>query len=285
MSPIAAIAGRIDIDEYMKGFLKTFFERGGAGVGGILTVKARLSQEQRDDVRDVMESRISGPANWHKNLILDNTESTYTPLGLNRGLRDALPQELDAVGEARIAMAFGIPGSILGLKIGYESSSYANKRQDWQVLWDLKMTPMLSDMDDVLNLKIVPEFGGIDEVAFDLSDIRALQEDVDKIQERHRKNWESTLESFEEARDGLGLDPNPKSGTFKIAANMTPIRVPLPPAPAPLQLPPAQPEPEPAAVAIVDEARCECGRLLGKNLNEGGLVWCGRCKKDVPIGA
>ena len=301
MPPIMAIAGRIDIDQYMKGFLKTFFERGGTGPGGILAVKNQLNQQQRDDVRTALERRTAGPANWHKTLVLDATEATYTQLGLNRGLRDALPKELDAVSEARIAMVFGIPGSILGLLIGYESSSYANKRQDWQVFWDLTMTPLLSDLDDVLNLSLVPDFQGIDEVTFDLSDIRALQEDVDKIHERHRKNWLSTLESFEEARDGIGYDPKPKEGTFIIPANMMPLTVkqlddpepPVAPTPPPvtevveaLRATFAQPQLQlPASTAIIAEAYCDCGRLLGKNLNEGGLVWCQRCKRDVSIGA
>jgi len=267
-----------------------------------VNVKQALSQKKRDDLRDLMESRTAGPANWHKNLILDAVDATYTPMGLNRGLRDALPKELDAVSEARIAMAFGIPGSILGLLIGYESSSYANKRQDWQVFWDLTMTPLLSDLDDVLNLSIVPDFAGVDEVAFDLADIRALQEDIDKIHERHRKNWLATLESFEEARDGLGLDPTPEEGMFLIPANMTAMQVSkldeVPPPPPVPQLPPAtamveglratftQPQlAAPAeAVTIVDEAYCDCGRLLGKDLNVGGKVWCARCKKDVAVG-
>ena len=301
MPPLMAIAARVDIDDYMKNFLKTFFERGGAGIGGVLSVKNQLSQQQRDDVRALLESRASGPSNWHRTLVLDATEATYNQMGLNRGLRDALPKELDAVSEARIAMAFGIPGSILGLLIGYESSSYANKRQDWQVFWDLTMTPLLSDLDDVLNLKIVPDFAGVDEVAFDLSDIRALQEDVDKIHERHRKNVGAGLETWEEGRDGLGLDPDIVEGTLIIPSNMTPTKVALldePPPPPPVpQLPPAtavvealratftQPQlAAPAkAVAIVAEAYCGCGRLLGKNLNEGGEVWCARCKKDVLV--
>lgn len=282
MPPLMAIAGRIDIDDYMKNFLRTFFERGGVGVGGVLSVKQGLSQEQKDDVRGVLDRRTTGPANWHRTLVLD-ADAAYTPMGLNRGLRDALPKELDAVQEARIAMAFGIPGSILGLLIGYESSSYANKRQDWQVFWDLTMTPLLSDLDDVLNLSIVSDFGGIDEVAFDLSDIRALQEDIDLIQERHRKNWLSTLESFEEAREGIGKDPNPKSGTFLMQTNMTPLTVGALDGTEPVPQLPAAVEPTTTAVAVINEVHCPyCGRWIGRNMNVGAVAYCPKCK-EVPI--
>jgi len=293
MPPLMAIAARVDIDDYMKSFLKTFFERGGAGIGGVLSVKNQLTQQQRDDVRALLESRVSGPSNWHRTLVLDATEATYNQMGLNRGLRDALPKELDAVSEARIAMAFGIPGSILGLLIGYESSSYANKRQDWQVFWDLTMTPLLSDLDDVLNLYLVPDFKGVDEVAFDLSDIRALQEDVDKIHKRVRDDWSVGLESFEDSRDELGKDPKPKAGTFMIPSNMRLVTIaeldePAPPAaPAAPALPPTAVVEALRAtftapqlvesVPILDEVRHECGRLVARDVEGNPELFCGKC--------
>src|SRR4030042_46919 len=220
MPPLMAIAGRIDIDDYMKNFLRTFFERGGVGVGGVLSVKQGLSQEQKDDVRGVLDRRTTGPANW---------------------------------------------------------------RQDWQVFGDLTMTPLLSDLDDVLNLSIVSDFGGIDEVAFDLSDIRALQEDIDLIQERHRKNWLSTLESFEEAREGIGKDPNPKSGTFLMQTNMTPLTVGALDGTEPVPQLPAAVEPTTTAVAVINEVHCPyCGRWIGRNMNVGAVAYCPKCK-EVPI--
>ncbi|GAG20638.1 unnamed protein product, partial [marine sediment metagenome] len=222
MPPMMAISGRIDIDKYMAGFLKTFFEQGGTGPGSILTVKAKVSAEAKDEIRKRFHRQFGGPGTFHEMMILDNTESSYQQLGLNRGLRDALPKELDQMSEARIAMVFGIPASILGLLIGMESSSYANKRQDWQVLWDVTMTPLLSDLDDVLNLSLIPEFGGIDEVLFDLSDIKALQEDVDALHDRARKNLQAGGWSIQEFRDATGKDPEDLEGIFLVPANIYP---------------------------------------------------------------
>ena len=230
-------------------------------------------------------------------MILDQAESTYQQMGLNRGLRDALPKELNAMQESRIALAFGIPGSILGLLIGYESSSYANKRQDWQVLWDVTMAPLMSDLDDVLNLSLVPDFAAIDEVYFDLDDIKALQEDVDAIQERERKNFQVGLTSWEEARDAIGRDPKIREGTFFVPANVKPVEfddLTKEPEPPPMIAPP-QEEPEgesevpssngsrPEAFALVGETRCpDCGKLLGKNVVAADL-WCDRCNKEVSV--
>ena len=207
LSPVAAILERVDIDRYMRNFLGTFYARGGASVGAVLNVKGKMDQALKDDIRTRFR-RIFGGGQYDI-LVSNADELTYTPLGLDRGLRDALPKEIDAVTEARIAMKLGIPGSILGLLIGYESSSYANKRQDWQVFWDITMAPLLSDFDDVLNLSLMDEFGGIDEVAFDLSDIRALQEDSEALKESARKDWMAGLVGFHESRTAIGYPPDP----------------------------------------------------------------------------
>lgn len=225
MPPLLPIMGRITIDGYMAAFLRKFFESGGAGPGAILTVKQRVNQDAKNEIRNRFRSQFGGLGGMFDLMILDAAESTYQQLGLNRGLRDALPKEIDAQNEARIAMAFGIPGSILGLLIGYESSSYANKRQDWQVLWDIVMTPLLSDFDDVLNLSLVPEFNGVDEVLFDLSDIRALQEDVDALQERTRKNWQAGLASHKESRLELGMPPEAEDGVYFLPSANNPVPV------------------------------------------------------------
>ena len=205
VSPLVSVLDRLAVDQNMRTFLRTFYERGGAGVGAVLNFKgsSKMEQEQKDDIRSRFERMFRG--GQYGVLVSTADDVQYTPFGLDRGLRDALPKEIDALIEARVAMVLGIPGSILGLLIGYESSSYANKRQDWQVFWDITMAPLLSDFDDVLNLSLVPEFGGVDEVLFDLSDIRALQEDVDLLQDRARKNVAARVWTMEEGRQRTGV--------------------------------------------------------------------------------
>lgn len=252
--PLMAAMDWVSIEHYQSSFLRTFYEKGGTGPGSVLTVKSKMLPEAKEEIRDRFRRTFGGSNGFHEMLILDNTDSSYTQMGLDRGLRDALPKEIEAMSSSRITMVFGIPGSIIGLLIGYESSSYANKRADWQVLWDIKMTPLMSDLDDALNLYLVPEFAGVDEVCFDLSDIRALQEDEDALQERARKNFQVGLWSWEETRAATGVTPNPTEGTFFIPTNIsaTPLeRVGEEPAPPPA---PVVVAPEEEAVAAFSEA-------------------------------
>jgi hypothetical protein len=125
-------------------------------------------------------------------------------------------------------MALGIPGSILGQLIGYESSSYANKRADWQVIWDITLTPQMEGLDNAINKAFLdkqhPEFRGIDEIYSDLSSIAALQEDVDALQERARKNKDAGILGWHESRIAVGLDPDPDPDEiFMVPANMQAI--------------------------------------------------------------
>lgn len=221
LSPILALLPRVNIDGFMRNFLSTFFERGGAGAGANLNVKGRMDQSEKDSLRDRFKRMFS--AGQFDILVTAADDVTYTPFTLNRGLRDALPKEIDAVNEARIAMVLGIPGAILGLLIGYETSSYANQRQAWQIFWDITMTPLLSDLDDVMEMSFKDEPGltGVDEICFDLSDIKALQEDVDAIQTRARANLAAGGWAIEEFREMTGVDPiPPKNMTFLIPSNM-----------------------------------------------------------------
>ncbi len=304
MSPIQVIMDRLGIDLNMRGFLRSFFEKGGTGPGSILTSKQKLSDAARKMIEDKFRGKFSGPAGWHELLVLDATESTYQQMGLNRGLRDALPAEIDRQTEARLTMPFGIPGSILGLLIGYESSSYANKRQDWQVLWDVTMTPLLSDLDDVLNLSIVPDFGNIDEVMFDLSDIKALQEDVDAMQERHRKNFSAGIITLPEARDNLGYDPTVRNGVVYVPRGVIPTEIGVigeleaaqaeaaieqaknpPPPPTVTTVPPAEPKqlPAPEPAKALAEVFHSCGKRIAVDVEGNPELFCWRCK--VPFRA
>lgn len=297
MPPLMAIAGRVDIDEHMRTFLQSFFERGGTGPGSILSVKQKLSDDAKSDIRERFKRQFGGPSHYHELMILEGAESTYQQMGLNRGLRDALPKELDAMTEARIAMVFGIPGSILGLLIGYEMSSYANKKADREVFWKITMAPKLSGLDDVLNLQLVPEFGGIDEVFFDLSDIEALQEEVDKAHARARDDFLTGGCSLQEYREAIGKDPDDVTGIFYVPANLIPTdgsqltergdRLGQPNEP---KLLPAATEPVEGFVPaskFLKEARCpepDCNKLLGKNIALGSVLWCSRCKSEVTVG-
>lgn len=273
MSPLQSLLPRLAIDEFMRSFLRDFYEHGGSGPGAVLTSKARLPQEMRDAIREDYKRNFGGPQGAHELMVLDNTETTYQQLGLNRGLRDALPKEIDAQTEARIAMVYGVPGSLLGLLIGYETSSYANQRQAWQVFWDLTMAPLLNSLDDCLSISLVPDFGGIDEVLFDISDIRALQEDVDKLRDRYRKDLLAGAISRERWQVLTGEEQD-DGETIYVPSAVVPTKLDQlgeAPEPTDVTIPPQQAE-------AMFEVKHSCGRLIARDVLGNPELWCPRCK-------
>ena len=250
LSPMSSIMPRIQADSAMREMLGQFYQGGGTGPGAILTVNGRLPEEAKAEIRSGLRRLINHPGSFRETLLLEQGTSSYQRLGLERGLTDAVPKDVNAVMESRIAMPFGIPASILSLLVGMESSSYANKDADWQVFWDLTMTPLMTSFDDGFTASLCPEFGGIDEVQFDLGDIRALQEDIDGLHKRARDNFAAGLMRLDEGRGAIGLDPNEGKPLFFVATTgvLTPLErlgeEPEPPAPPPA--PPSEPEPEPA---------------------------------------
>jgi HK97 family phage portal protein len=291
MPPLMPIFPRVSIDNYMEEFVGTFFRNAGIP-GGVLTVKRNLKQEDKDEIRNSIRRRFAGPSGWFNWVILDNTESTYTPTTMALGQRGLVVPELNDVNEARICMGFGVPLSIVGALSGQEASSYANKRQDWQVFWDMTMTPALREDAEVLNLNLVPEFGGLDEVAFDLSDIKALQEDSDKLHARARANVAGMIWTQEEGRAWTGVEPEARDGYFMIPSNVVPVKAGE--LDSVQQIEPAQlaarllaggrmalPAPE-----IVAEPRCPtCDRRVGANIQVGGELHCPRCKAEFTVAA
>jgi HK97 family phage portal protein len=193
------------IDEVMRRFLSDFFTKGGVGPAAILTVAGEMAQSDKDRIRNRLSAQFGSVGNWFETIILDQTEASYTKLGLERGLRDAVPKDISDMVASRIIVALHIPADVFGLDS--QNTSYASRRVSWSIFWDMTMTPLLSDFADGLNLSITPDFGGIDEVFFDMTDIRALQEDIDAIHERTRRNFAAGLTGWGRARQLIGEDP------------------------------------------------------------------------------
>jgi len=224
MPPMMPIAGRIDIDNYMRDFVSTYFQKGGVP-SGVLSVKQALSEEQKAEIKKRYSREFGGAGGWHSLMVLDSAEATFTPMTRDLGASGLVIPSLDEINESRIAMAFGVPLTIIGARLGVNSSSYANKRSDRESFWDEHLAPLYKEMAGPLNLRLVPNFPGVDEIAFDLSDVRALQEDKDQIHARARADYTSGGISLEEFRMVTGYGPLPSAGTFLIPGNLaaTPV--------------------------------------------------------------
>lgn len=251
MPPLMPLSGRVSIDNYMEEFVLAAFTNGG-NPGAVLSVKNKLSAAAKEELREHFHM-FSGPGGWFELMVLEEADATYTPMTMQLGQRGLVIPELNNIDEARIFMAFGIPLSIAGAVLGQEGAAYANKKQDWQVLWDLTFRAIYMDHQETLNLSLKPDYPDIDELFWDLSTVQALQEDEDKKHARARANYDSEIWSMEEARVVTGMQPVPAPGDhFKLGIRETIIEAPLP---GGAEEPPAVAPPAPAPAALAAPRR------------------------------
>lgn len=220
MPPLMALSGRVDIDNFMRHFVKAFFENAGVPAG-MLSIKQKLREEQRQELRTRFRSEFGGPSGWHDLLILDNADASFTPLTQQLGQRGLVLPELDEINESRICAVFGVPQSLVGTRISYQNGGYANKRAEQQDFWTGTLAPLYKELAGRLNLSLAPEYPGVAEIAFDMHDVRALQPDADALSARLLKEVDGGIRTIEEARSELGLPAEP-SGTLLVPANLIP---------------------------------------------------------------
>jgi HK97 family phage portal protein len=202
MPPLMPASGRVDIDNYMKDFVKSAFQNGGMP-GAVLNVKQKVNPEAKEEIRNRFRNQFGGPAGWHELLIIDNAESTYTPMTMPLGQRGLVVPELDDVNIQRICSSFHCFAPLLGYMkdSGGYNSLFALERH-W---WTSTLIPFYKQLAGPLNLNLVPDFPRINEVAFDMSDVWALREDMDAIATRWVGLAREGIASLQEAREKVGL--------------------------------------------------------------------------------
>lgn len=214
VSPAAVALGTVDADSALTDYVRAFFNNGG-NPSGILAIKGkRLSQEEAEALQQKWVHRYGrggtmrgGPA------ILDEAaEWQQTGSGLDDLDSDVITQK----NESRICMVFGVPpviiGSYTGLKNVNQKASFKGAMEEF---WENTMSPELKGIRVFLTWFFLPQFeGGDDEIRkgnlrvnWDMSQVAAMQEDIDAIHDRVSLGYKSGIYKLNEARTAVKLEP------------------------------------------------------------------------------
>lgn len=111
--------------------------------------------------------------------------------------------------EERICAVLGVNPMVLGLGSGLERSTYSNFERAQQAAWEDGMIPLCRSLAEILTECLLPEFGDDDSlrVDFDLSEVRALQDDMTVESARAIELFKSGLANRAEAKRIAGLQP------------------------------------------------------------------------------
>jgi HK97 family phage portal protein len=220
MPPLMVASGRVDVDNYSRDFVKAYFQNAGVPAG-MLSIKGKMDANAKTEIKQRFRNDFGGPQGWHDLLVLDNTEAAFTPMTANLGASGLVLPELDKMDVRRIAMCFGVPPALVGADDA--PTSYAALEMVQRFFWDNTLAPLYKEIAGPLNLRLKPNFLGVDEIAFDLSDVRALQEDVDQIHARWRSDLISGGCTIEEFRIATGRSAQADGGTYLLPANLVPV--------------------------------------------------------------
>lgn len=232
LSPLAVALGAVDMDAAQTEYVRAFFDNGGVPSGVIKVKNTTLKEDEADGIlaRWMRKYQRTSKMRGAPAVLDENAE--YQRIGSN--LDELASEELTERAEARVCSPFGVPpilvGSLVGLK---HQNNRASARAAQADFWDSKMSPLYKRIREHLTLTLLPEFEGRDRIDaglvrlnWDMSQVLALQEDVDAAQKRARENLKAGGITLDEFRAKIGEQPleDDRGKVFFIPTNVRVVR-------------------------------------------------------------
>lgn len=228
LSPLAVAMGSVDADSAQTDYVRAFFNNAGMP-SGLIKVKGRtITPEESQYIKEqwlMKYGRAWGKT--HDVAVLDEG-ADYEKVGAN--LNELESDSMRGQTESRICMVFDVPPMLVGAKVGLEHSTYSNMEQAQKGLWDNKLSPMFKEYRSFLTWRLLPEFVDIERIYaeivrlnWDMSQVAALQEDVEAMQKRARDNFRAGIITLNEARAAVGEKPDQAGEYYLRTANLVAV--------------------------------------------------------------
>ena len=206
--PLVAALGSVMSDTAQTDYVTSFFQNGGIPPG-LLKYKRPLNQSQRDDIREKWRATYGNAFSGNHDIGVLDSETDYQKTGAN--LDELSSQILRSVAESRVCMVFGVPPLIVYAYVGLLRATYSNLKEAWAGFWDATMSPAFKEWRMFWTWSLLTEFEEERDVQaervrlrYDMSQVAALQDDVDAIQSRARDNLKVGGISVNEFRAAAG---------------------------------------------------------------------------------
>ncbi len=200
LSQIEAASYSIDLHNESSKWNQSFLQNG-ARPSGALIIENRasgniLSPHELESVREQLDAGFTGQKNVGRPLLLSG--------GLKWQEMSLSPKDMDFI-EAKnsaardIALAFGVPPQLLGIK---GDNTYNNMQEARLAFWEETIIPLIDKTIDAFNNWIVRDFAGTIELSYNKNKISALSMKQDQLWDRLNK---ASFLTDEEKRTILGL--------------------------------------------------------------------------------
>jgi len=212
LSPLIVAALWADLDWEMALYMLSYFRNGGVPAGILNVEGPSIDPKERQRLMDEWSTtfgrfqRMRNETGAHRLAILSGGKVSYQDVGTSP---DKL--RLDGVwgmSESRLCAIFGVPPVRVQVRVGLQSSTYANYEEAGKAFWRETMQPMYSRIDEVLTSDFSEELGDGDaEIVFDLEHISALAESVESKEQRAVALYSGGLVTLQQAREIADLEP------------------------------------------------------------------------------
>jgi HK97 family phage portal protein len=249
MSPLAPIAQSADVDNSITRFLKMWFDRGTMPMG-MLKFEVPMEPTAVAEVKRRWMEMYGSYENWTDIGVLDQG-GEYEQI--RPAFNDLGFEVIDERNESRILGPFGVPGILIGTRIGLQRSTLANFEEARRQFWEDTFVPELTMVEEELAYFYQAD-DGESFARFDLSKVPAL-----------KANTQAAVAAFAQAVSTgitknqaaalleLELGDMPDGDVIYMGAGLQVIYDPNAPKPPPAPVAPAIPEsapaPEPEPVA------------------------------------
>lgn len=234
--PLVAALGATESDTAQTDYVRAFFENGGVPPG-LLKYNMPLNDDKRDEIRDKWRSRYGNRFGRNHDIGVLDTNVEWQETGAT--LDKLQSQTLRSVAESRICMVFGVPPLIVYAYVGLLRATYSNLGEAWRGFWDATMSPTFKELRDFWTWGLLSEFEEEADIrservrlAYDMSTVAALQEDVDAIQKRSEAAWRAGGITRAEYRQALGQQADPGDAFYLLPAGTTVVPSGTMPSPA-----------------------------------------------------
>jgi len=207
LSPLKALVREQATDEEADKFVAALLSN--YAVPGLVVMPSGTSTISPDDADRMSDKLRQKFGNDNRgNIAVISRESKIESFGFS-------PKDLDMtvlhrVPEERISAVMGVPAILAGLGAGLDRSTYSNTREMGEMFTERKLVPQWRADASKLNVSLKPDFTDDRDIfiAFDLQNVRALQEDMNSKYERLQKALaQKAFMTRNEARTEVGLDP------------------------------------------------------------------------------
>lgn len=199
MAPVQAAGMSIDLDKYARIYNRRFLQNDGRP-GGLLSVKGNASRETMERIQAQF---TGGPESAGRTTVISADAVSYADT--SGSPRDLMWGELSKMTKSEIALAFGVPESVMGDASG---RTFDNADAEYAMFWEHRMLPLLREIDDQLDILT----GGYDDDLYlrhDLSKVWVLGRHKRAEIQQAREDVGLGLRSINEYRELADLDPEP----------------------------------------------------------------------------